>query len=353
MGLAAAELAKISWGANLDVITRRAIVAFGQKFNLDTATEIYVLGANVYVNGAFYLRRLSEMVEAGKIVYAVADMIHKDPRLELLATAPEASEIKNWAIKERDRRTMERIKYDVDDAAISACVARILPKGIAEEIVGVKAIYDTKNANSGKLLDPVGNASPMETVETRAFRRAMRKLASHVPAMADDVEKMEAAAAVLSRSVQDFRDRQDELGLSEEPDTPLQIGGTDVTIKAGGGGKMLASQGDDLPLQPGEIRYVGADGISVTRQATPEELASTPLAAGQPVAPEPLHDVGCTCPMAPAIHLPTCWRSQLDPRATAKPLGEPAPLHTKKTEAARKAKLEAREPGDEDDDANS
>jgi hypothetical protein len=357
MNLAAAELARTSWGKALDVPTRRAIADFGQKFNIDTATEIYVLGGNVYVNGAFYLRKLSELIEAGRIIYAVADMIHVDPRLEEMADAGDER-----AIAERTRRKFERIKFDVDDSAISACVVRIKPREIDVEVTGCKAIYDDKTSE-GKYKDPIGNNFPMETVETRAYRRAMRKLASHIPAVADDVEKMERAAAVLSRSVQEFRERQDALGLSERVEEPLQIS-PGLSIKPGGGGKLLASQGDELPLRPGEIRYVDADGITVTRKATAEELTSVPLneesieipldQIGQSAAAIPEDEasreaeVSCDCPGAPASHLASCWRSKLDPPPRARSAGEPAPLHTKKTEAARKAKLAEREPGEEE-----
>src|SRR5690348_8877437 len=78
----AGQLASQNWGKSLDLETRRAIADWGQQFRVDVTTEIHVLGGNVYLNAAFYLRQLSEMISAGLVEYAYADHIEDDPRLK-------------------------------------------------------------------------------------------------------------------------------------------------------------------------------------------------------------------------------------------------------------------------------
>ena len=190
----AGELAKLNWGSKLDLATRRAIADWGQQFRVDPTTEIHVLGGNVYLNAAFYLRQLSELIAAGLVEYAYADHVEDDARLKQLGPEGEG---------EFSRRLRERIKHQVPDKAASAVVFRVKLRSMEQEVTGTKWC-----GNGTKKNDPVGDATPVETSESRAARRAMRLLSSHVPAQkAHEIEAIEHSAEALSTRVDDARRR--------------------------------------------------------------------------------------------------------------------------------------------------
>lgn len=179
----AAEIAKLSWGQSLDVRTARAIADWGARFRVDVTVEIDVLGNRVYLNARYYLRRLAELVDRGVVEYAYADHIEADPRLDAMAKAGDTE-----AVAEVRRRAMARIEHQVPDKAKSAVVFRVKIKAMAREVTGAKWC-----GNSDKK-DPVGEAFPVETSESRAARRCMRQIAGHVPDVAGEIEAVEIAA---------------------------------------------------------------------------------------------------------------------------------------------------------------
>lgn len=187
----ASEIASLNWGKLLDHKTRAAVADWGQRFAVDVTTEIDVLGQNIYLNARFYLRRLGQMVSAGLVEYAVADHIEVDPRLDQIGPGGEG---------EKMRRLMERIKHQVPDKAVSAVAFRVKLRSMEKEVVGVKW-------TGGREKDPVGNAFPVETAESRAARRAMRQIASHVPEVAAEVEALELSAESVSEAIGDGKAR--------------------------------------------------------------------------------------------------------------------------------------------------
>lgn len=190
----AGELAKINWGSKLDLQTRRAIADWGQQFRIDPTIEINVLGGNVYLNAAFYLRQLSELIAAGLVEYAYADHVEDDARLKQLGAEGEG---------EYTRRLRERIKHQVPDKAASAVVFRVKLRSMEQEVTGTKWCGNGTRTN-----DPVGDAKPVETSESRAARRVMRLLSSHVPpAKAAEIEAIEQSAELLSQRVNEGRQR--------------------------------------------------------------------------------------------------------------------------------------------------
>lgn len=190
----AGQLAGINWGKELDLPTRRAIADWGQQFRVDTTTEIHVLGGNIYLNAAFYLRQLSELIQSGLVEYAVADHVENDPRLKQLGAEGEG---------EYTRRLRERIMHGIPDAAVSAVVFRIKLRSMDKEVTGAKWCGNGTRKN-----DPVGDAKPQETSESRAARRAMRLIASHVPMrLAEEVTSIEESAKLVSERVKEARSR--------------------------------------------------------------------------------------------------------------------------------------------------
>jgi hypothetical protein len=200
----AGELAKMNWGAKLDLETRRAVADWGRQFRVDVTTEIHVLGGNVYLNAAFYLRRLAELIAAGIVEYAVADHVEDDPRLKKLGPEGEG---------EYSRRLRERIMHAIPDGAASAVVFRVKLRSMDKEVVGVKWC-----GGGTRKSDPVGDAMPVETSESRAARRAMRHLASHVPPqVADELNAIESSAEQLSERVVEAKARIADVEAKHNP----------------------------------------------------------------------------------------------------------------------------------------
>lgn len=243
--IAAAELAKLSWGEKLDLVTRRGISEWARQFGIDPQTEIDLLGGKLYPNAKYYLRRLGEFVAEGVVEYAVADHIGRDSRLEQLADAGD-----EWATAERSRRMRERIRHGIREEAVAACVFRIKLRHVGEEIVGVKQIVTDKN-------DPVGKGNPMETVETRAARRAMRLIASHVPRFQSEEVRLDAALATKSQEISaklvQFKAENQPRGI-----TPLALSAT-------------SAYGEDEPTQP--TPTVDPDDLALDQQMVDEEAA--------------------------------------------------------------------------------
>lgn len=190
----AGKIAELNWGQKLDLVTRRAVADWGRTYGVDPSTEIHVLGGNIYLNAGYYLRRLAQLIERGLIEYAYADHIEDDPRLAAL---------KEDGTGEYNRRLRERIKYQVPDKAASSVVFRVKLRSMDREIVGVKWCGNQTRKN-----DPVGDAMPVETSETRAARRAMRQIVTHIPNLANEIIEVEDSAETLSERIvsarQDF-----------------------------------------------------------------------------------------------------------------------------------------------------
>lgn len=177
----ASKIAETNWGKALDLPTRRAVSEWGLRHNVDVTTEIDVLGGRVYLNAAFYLRKLAGMVAAGLVDYAFPDFVQADKRLD--------DHDADWARIERDRRIMERIKWGVPENAAAACVFRVRLKSMNREIVGVN--WCGGGVRKG---DPVGDAEPAKTAATRAARRAMRQITTHITETARAIAEAEAEA---------------------------------------------------------------------------------------------------------------------------------------------------------------
>lgn len=188
----AKELSGMSWGAAVTDSTRRAMAEWGQTHGVDVVTEIDILGNRIYLNSKFYQRKLSEMVAAGKVDYFYSDHIQHDERLEKMAKDGNEA-----ARKELGRREMERIYYNIQpDNIAGACAFHVKVKGLDREVMGAKWC----GPNSGRK-DPVGAEFPSLTAESRAIRRAMRLLVSHVPEMAGSLGPAELAAKALEITI--------------------------------------------------------------------------------------------------------------------------------------------------------
>src|SRR5574338_1108618 len=159
-----------TWGQQWDANTIAAVATWARENDVDPITEIDVLGGNIYLKARHYERKLAGLIGAQQIEYARKDWVHVDKRLEKLADAGDED-----AKRESRRRLNERIKYNLSDEADAACVYRIKHRLMDQEVTGAKEHVP------GKRKDPVGDNMPMETVETRALRRAMLQLKEALP----------------------------------------------------------------------------------------------------------------------------------------------------------------------------
>lgn len=204
----AGKLAETNWGKGLDLAMRRAVADWGRQYRVDVTTEIHVLGGNVYLNAAFYLRQLAEMIRDGLVEYAFADHVEHDDRLAQMGAEGEG---------ETTRRLRERLMHGIPDKAASAVVFRVKLRAMAKEITGAKWC-----GGGTRKSDPVGDQFPVETSESRAARRALRLITSYVPkTRADEIELIESSAEDISERVVDanrtFRESEAQINRPPAP----------------------------------------------------------------------------------------------------------------------------------------
>lgn len=270
--MAVAQLAGTNWGKGMDLETRRATAQWGQDNNVDVITEIDVLGGKVYLNAVFYLNRCSEMIANGIVQYAVVDHVEIDPRLAKIAAA--GGERGARAQREIERREDARIEYQLPDNAVSAVVYRVKLHHVATEFTGAKWC-------GGRAKDPVGNEFPVETSETRAARRCLRKLVNHVPKVGQYIKNIEddaelrlndALRAGLTRMHADIAEAQ----RVNRPATMASIGaGYDAQPAVD-----IREQGRSVP-----ILVVNAEATPRMPAAELAKLADAPDPYGEHVPP--------------------------------------------------------------------
>jgi hypothetical protein len=161
-----------TWGNSFDATTIAAVAAWARENDVDPVTDLDVLGGKLYINARWYEKKLSQLIAAGQIEYARKDWVHIDKRLEKLADSGDVD-----AKKESLRRLKARIAHNLSDDADAACVFRIRHRQMEDEVTGAKEHIP------GKRKDPVGDSAPMETIETRAIRRAMLQLSEALPSV--------------------------------------------------------------------------------------------------------------------------------------------------------------------------
>lgn len=189
MNTVAAEIAGMSWGQNISRETARQLAEWGRRYNVDVTQEIDILGNKVYLNARYYLRRLGELIQAGLVEYAYPDHVHHDDRLEKLG---------EQGVAEAHRRLTERVRYNVPEKAAASVVFRVKLRALSQETVGINW------AGGGtRMSDPVGDAEPVKTAESRAARRCMRQLVSHMPVLSEEVESVISTLPELQARIQD------------------------------------------------------------------------------------------------------------------------------------------------------
>lgn len=239
------QLQRLSWGSVLDQQTARALAEWGRQNGVDVMTEVDLLGNRFYVNARYYMRRLAEKIAAGLVEYAYPDHIHADDRLSGIGPEGEAEAL---------RRLKLRIKYGVKNAAAGAVVFRIKLRSMEQEVVGVNSCGGGIKKN-----DPVGEAEPIKTAETRAIRRVMRLLAEQKNEAASGIEISEAAEVQLGALEP----------MVKHSKAQLAPGKQSHEVPTAGGGSMRVSAGGDVPgtRSPTAEEYAGGRWNEPARQA--------------------------------------------------------------------------------------
>ena len=242
------EIRNTSWGKDLPDGSVKAIVLWCEKRGIDAATEVTVLGGNIYLEADYYLRRLAHMVGDGRIEYARADHVHFDQRLvDLFSDENAPADVREQAKAEHFRRVLERSKHNLSEKAAACCIYRIKVKGMSDEFTGAKAV-----GNRIREKDPVGDQFPMETSESRAARRACRQLIDTFPDLKAEMDVIEAEAELVSIEVQAGRE-----AIKREAARPsLLAGGQPVRS---GGYDEIGSEREAIEAEGSTARVLSAD----------------------------------------------------------------------------------------------
>lgn len=187
------------WGKEISQDQVRAVAQYAREMHIDPVRHIEVLGGRIYLTADFYAEKGAKYVRDGSIILHETEYIHADDRLAAMAKyAGEDEDMQAsalWAAKEQARRAMQRIKYAVPETAKAAAVVRLTMRDGGATFVGVNWCGGTTKR------DPVGEAEPTKTAETRAARRAWKRIVAVIPELAESVGHMEARATIVEDEV--------------------------------------------------------------------------------------------------------------------------------------------------------
>lgn len=219
------------WGNNLSQEVQRSVAEYCRQNNLDAVRHVEVLGGRIYLTAELYDEKGAPLIRSGEVVPDEPEYINADPRLEALAKTGD-----EWAATEEMRRLRLRIQYAVPEAAKAAVVQRFRIPASGAVIIGVNWCGGTGRR------DPVGDAEPAKTAQTRARRRAWKQIADIIPGYAEIVKPLEATARIVSEQlpVADVPAPQQVKALNAAPaDDPYDLS---ATTKAAEGARI---SGDD------------------------------------------------------------------------------------------------------------
>jgi hypothetical protein len=186
------------WGKDTTPEQARYVVQYCRDNGLDPVRHVELLGGRIYLTAELYDEKGVQLIRDGIVNPDEPDYINADARLDVLAAEGDA-----WAIEERMRRIRLRIQFAVPEAAAAAVVQRFHLAGSGKTIVGVNWCGGGVRGKTqyGKEADPIGEAEPAKTAQTRARRRAWRQIAEVVPGYAAQVRPLEAAAKIVSEQM--------------------------------------------------------------------------------------------------------------------------------------------------------
>lgn len=220
------------WGKEISQDQVRAVAQYAREMHIDPVRHIEVLGGRIYLTADFYAERGAKYIRDGSIVLHETEYIHADERLAAMAKGDGSEEAQAWAERELSHRAMQRIKYAVPEAAKAAAVVRLTMRDGGATFVGVNWCGGTTKR------DPVGEAEPTKTAETRAARRAWKRIVAVIPELAESVGHMEARATIVEDEVA-------QLAGAEVKALPRSTGVVQDDSFTAGDARMPVVQGED------------------------------------------------------------------------------------------------------------
>lgn len=182
------------WGKDASQDTIRAISEYAHRTGIDPVRHIELLGGRIYLNADYFREKGAPLIAAGTVRAPEIDHINADDRFERLIAA--GGKMAAWAEEERDRRIVERIRYNVPEAAKGAVVCTITMRD-GSSVTGCNWVGGTAKR------DPVGEAEPSKTAESRAERRAWRRLIEVQPSLIPDAARADQIAAEVNETIPD------------------------------------------------------------------------------------------------------------------------------------------------------
>jgi hypothetical protein len=175
------------WSKEMNADQIRTLAQYCRENSLDAVRHVEVLGGRIYLTAEFYDERGAWLIREGVIQPEEPDYINADARLDDLAAKGDA-----WAKGEAERRLRARIQFAVPEAAKAAVVQRFRITQTGAVVTGVNW------CGHGGKRDPVGDAEPAKTAQTRARRRAWKQIADVIPAYGAVVRPVEERAAAVA-----------------------------------------------------------------------------------------------------------------------------------------------------------
>lgn len=192
------------WGKECTPQVQAAVARYCLKNGLDAVRHVEVLGGRLYLTAEFYEERGTPLVLAGIVQVSEPEFVHADKRLDDLAKHPDATTAA-WAENLRIKRMMARIELGIPEDATGACIYRgtvKTPNGVTT-LVGFNwcgGESKVKKMKSGDKFrsDPVGDAEPTKTAQSRAKRRMWRQIVVAIPEAQDRFGHIEAAVRIAN-----------------------------------------------------------------------------------------------------------------------------------------------------------
>lgn len=183
----ATQIRGTTWGKDSDEKTIRAVAEYCHLNGLDPVRHVEVLGGRIYLTAALYEDRGSPLIMAGIIRKDEPDYINVDERLEKRANAGD-----QWAIDERDRRERARIMRNAPEKAVAIVEQRLWVRGMVDPKTGeaIPVVGVNWCGGGSRQRDPVGDAEPTKTAETRAARRAWKQIVEIIPSFGQQFQQM-------------------------------------------------------------------------------------------------------------------------------------------------------------------
>ncbi len=305
----AQQLRGATWSKDLSADGVRALAEYCYRRGVDPVAEVEVLGGRPYFTATYYDRIGADLIAAGVVERVEQLHVAADPRLgELVALAeqlaaegaddPELRAEARNARREQARRLALRIKHAAPEGAAAVVVTRIYVRGLASPIeaanwAGGGVRPKTYNGKAG---DPIGDAEPTKTAESRSRRRAWRQLLT-----SDAIRGLAPRAPALARAVAAEQETRDDGALLAPVLADDMARGAELRASmrphALAAGDLYADpdDADDAPAprvghdeaDPLDAENAALDAQLVAEDADAPSVAALPIAAERAPARDP------------------------------------------------------------------